>query len=81
MVMDSLCLSPLRPEQLQLRFLEKIIILQDSYDLEQIGLLIVSVHFDLVDQVGQHRVKGNDRVHAFALQQIDALVAGLPVLR
>src|SRR6058998_977520 len=50
-------------EQLYLRVLEEVAILQNRDDLEQVGFLIVAVDFDLVDQVRQHGVEGNDRVH------------------
>src|SRR5437016_13569410 len=68
-------------EQFQLRVLEEVIILQNPDDLEQVGFLVVAVDFDLVNQVCQHRVKRNDRIHTFALQQPDALVPGFLVLR
>src|SRR5438046_9773629 len=62
-------------EQLQLRFLEKVVVLQNPDDLEQVGFLVVAVDFDLVDQVRQHRVERNHRFHPFALQHPDALVS------
>src|ERR1035438_9965690 len=60
------------PEQLQLRLLEEVVVLEDANDLEEVGLLVVAVDFGLVYQVGEHGAEGDDRVNALGAEHSDA---------
>src|SRR6266478_7067749 len=64
----------LRLEQFHLRIFQQIIILQNTDDLEQVGLLIVAIGLSLARQVRQHRAERNHRINALRTQQSNALL-------
>src|SRR6185436_2003774 len=67
-------------EEFQLRPLEKIIVLKDADDLEQVGFLVVAVGLGFTDQAGKHGLERYDGINAFSAKQRDALLACLLAL-
>ena len=49
--------------------------------MEQIGLLIISIHLSLFDQIGQHGMEREHGVDSFGTEQSDAFQAALGILR
>src|SRR5262245_21277779 len=74
------CASALSPwfEQLQLGFLDQIVILQNADHLEQVGFLIIPVWLCFGHQLGENGPEGDDCVNPLRAKQCDAL---LPALR
>ncbi len=67
-------LHPVR-EQVELRVLQQVVVLQDPDHLERVALAVVAVGVDLLDQVEQHRAERDDTVDAALLEHLDALRA------
>jgi len=65
---------PLR-QQVELRVLQQIVVLQDADDLQRVGLAVALVDFHAFDDVEQHGAEGNDAVNAVLLEHGHALRA------